>query len=92
MRVAEIEDEAFPLDRLRQGWNPQGASIAYLSWKYRQALGPECDPAVAPALQQARQLVDAGRALWPHLDESIRLLQGLHVKLATAYAVIGDAP
>jgi len=59
MRVAEIEAEAFPVDRLRQGWNPQGASIAYLSWKYRQAFGPERDPDLA----QAKMLVAAGDSI-----------------------------
>jgi len=87
MRVAEIEAEAFPVDRLRQGWNPQGASIAYLSWKYRQAFGPERDPDLA----QAKMLVAAGEALWPYLDESTRLLHGLYVKLATAHAALGNA-
>lgn len=84
--IAEIEAEAFPLDRLRQGWNPQNASIAYLSWKYRQAFGPERDPDLA----QARLLVAAGQALWPYVDEPTRLLQGLYVKLATAHAALGN--
>ena len=86
-KVAEIEAEAFPLDRLRHGWNPQDASIAYLGWKYRQAFGPERDP----DLEQARVLVAAAQALWPHLDEATRLQHGLHVKLATAHGALGDA-
>jgi len=86
MSIAEIEAEAFSLDRLRQGWNPQDASIAYLSWKGRQAFEPEGDPDIA----QARVLVAAGQALWPHLDEPTRLLHGLYVKLATAHAALGQ--
>ena len=85
--IAEIEADAFSLDRLRQGWNPQDASIAYLSWKYRQAFGPERDHDLA----QARGLVAAGQALWPYLDEPTRLLQGLYVKLSTAHAALGNA-
>ena len=84
--IAEIEAEAFPLNRLRQGWNPQDASIVYLNWKYRQAFGPERDPDVA----QARALVGAGQELWPHLDEPTRLLHGLYVKLSTGYAALGN--
>ena len=85
--VAAIEADAFPLDRLRHGWNPQDASIAYLGWKYRRAFGPERDP----DLEQAGGLVAAVQALWPHLDEPTRLLHGLYVKLATAHAALGDA-
>ena len=85
--IAEIEAEAFPLTRLREGWNPQDASIAYLSWKYRQAFGPARDPDLA----QAKGLVAAGEALWPYVDEPTRLLQGLYVKLAIAHAALGNA-
>jgi len=84
--VAEIEAKAFPLDRLQKGWNPQDASIAYLDWKYRQTVQRQGNP----DLGQVRILVSAGQALWPYLDEPTRLLHGLHVKLGTAYAALGE--
>jgi hypothetical protein len=83
--IAEIESEAFPINRLRKGWNPQGVSIAYLSWKYRQAFPPERDPHIA----QVQALALTAQALWPHLDESTRLLHGLYVKLATVHGTLG---
>src|SRR5262245_1784496 len=86
IKIAEIEAEAFPLDRLAHGWNPQDASVAYLGWKYRQAFQPERDPDVA----QVQALAIVAQALWPHLDEPTRLLHGLYVKLATVHGTLGD--
>jgi len=85
-KIAEVEAKVFSLDQMRSGWNPQDASISYLLWKYRQAFGPERDP----DLEQAREFVAAGQALWHYLDEPTRLLHGLHVKLAAAYAALGN--
>lgn len=84
--VAAIEADAFPLDRLQKGWNPQNVSVAYLCWKYRITILPEQQPDP----EQAKTLVAAAEALWPHVDEASRLLHGLYVKLANAYAALGN--
>ena len=84
--IAEIEAEAFAVDRMLTGWNPENASATYLNWKYRQVFIPDRDPDLA----QATLLVTAYQAPLPDLDEATRLQHGLYVKLTTAHAVLGN--
>lgn len=85
-KVAEIEADIFTVERLAAGWNPENASIAYLDWKYRQTFRPEC----APDLAQAKGLAAAAEALWPHVEDPVRSLHALHVKLAATYGALGN--